>query len=93
MEHHRKSEYIKLFARKHKTSFDKFADPECEVIRFANGRYFDINEIAFDIDHNVPVGVASIFNDYGANGNSNKTYQEWYEKRSNEFSKEVHHYQ
>lgn len=86
----KKEEYITAFAEKHKTKFEKFADTDEEIAKFANGMFFDVLDIVWDIECELPTWAARDFHKEGTEGIVTESYIKWHESRKTQADERVY---
>lgn len=71
--------YINAFSEKH--SLEYTGDPEKGVSSFVDKKgikhFFELGDIAFDIDNDIPSHVAIAYSDQGREGNSMPDYTDY----------------
>lgn len=68
--------YIKRFSDKQGISFITFV--ETDLAEFSGNHFFELSDIVFDIDNNIPASIALNYSEEGTEGITELTYQEWY---------------
>jgi hypothetical protein len=72
-----KEKILREFEEKHNVKVDRIFPKD--IFRFNDNRFYDLNDIIFDIENKIPVGQIENYADIGTESAINIPFSKWYE--------------